>query len=77
MDLYFVSKIPMPGDIHEVHKLYCLYLPEIRERISLGYFIDLSEAIAEAETIYHLNADGCRYYCTDYHPPQESPIVFL
>ena len=77
MDLYFVSKIPQPGEIHEIHKSFCLYLPEIRERISLGYFNNLSEALAEAATIYHFSVDSCRYCCTNYHPPEEGPIVFL
>lgn len=61
--LYYVNKNAQPTGEHEVHKLYCSYLPETGNRIYLGIFINCEDAIKEAKKFYD-NIDGC-FYCTN------------
>lgn len=46
---YCMNKQPQTGGDHEVHKYSCDYLPDIENRIYLGYFDDCHKAVDEAK----------------------------
>ena len=61
MERYYVNTNAQSTGEHEVHKDGCHRMPELQNRIYLGYFSDAKEAVSEARR-YFSNVDGC-YYC--------------
>lgn len=66
MEHYYVNKNAQPTGEHEVHTDKCIKLPEIYNRIDLGYFISCEDAKKEAKKHYS-NVDGCYYCCSKCH----------
>lgn len=66
MDLYYVNKNDQPSGEHEVHKSDCSYLPDLQNRLSLGYHSKCSDAVKKAKETY-TNVDGCYYCCNECH----------
>lgn len=62
MEYYYVNKNAQPTGEHEVHTKTCKFLPDINNRIDLGFFATCLDAIREAKKHYS-NVDGC-YYCS-------------
>jgi hypothetical protein len=64
MPNYCVNKNAQPGsDDHEVHDLASPYgcLPDISNKLELGYFSSCAEAVQAAKQVYS-DSNGC-YYC--------------
>lgn len=66
---YCVNQNAQPGsNDHEVHDLAsdknCL--PEVQNRISLGWFSSCSGAVTEAKK-YYSDVNGCYYCANDCH----------
>ena len=66
MEKYYLNRIAQSTGEHEVHKDGCFRMPDIQNRIYLGYFSDGKEAVREA-TKYFYNVDGCYYCCNETH----------
>lgn len=60
---YYLNKNAQPSGEHEVHKDGCHRMPELQNRIYLGYFLNAKDAVREARK-YFENVDGC-YYCSE------------
>ena len=60
---YYLNKNEQPSGEHEVHKEGCHRMPELQNRIYLGYFLNARDAVREARK-YFDNVDGC-YYCSE------------
>ena len=60
---YYLNKNAQPSGEHEVHKEGCHRMPELQNRIYLGYFLNARDAVREARK-YFDNVDGC-YYCSE------------
>ena len=52
MEHYYVNKNAQPTGEHEVHTDKCAKLPNINNRLYLGYFATCEEAIKEAKGYY-------------------------
>lgn len=63
MPAYYVNKNIQPTGEHEVHKEGCHRMPELQNRVYLGYFSNAIDAVREARR-YYTNVDGC-YYCSN------------
>lgn len=60
---YYNKNIDKNGN-HEVHKEECSYLPELQNRVYIGYTNSCSSAIQRAKNeTGKTNFDGC-YYCS-------------
>ncbi len=66
MKHYYVNKNAQTTGEHEVHTYDCLYLPDVNNRIYLGYFDSCKQAIQAAKKYYN-NVDGCYYCCRLCH----------
>ena len=65
MPNYIINKEKTDGRYNEVHTTSCSYSPEIKNRISLGYFSDGKGAVAYAKLNGYPAADGCYYCCKE------------
>lgn len=63
MPFYYVNQNEQPTGEHEVHKEECFRMPELKNRIYLGYFLNANEAVKEARKYFN-KVDGC-YYCAN------------
>ena len=63
---YYVNKNEQSNGDHEVHTVSCTYLPNIENRLYLGYFDNCADAVKEAKKTY-TKADGCFYCCKECH----------
>lgn len=66
MDNYYVNKNAQSNGDHEVHKGSCIWLPDVDNRIYLGYFSNCRDAMREAKK-YYSDVDGCYYCCEECH----------
>ena len=66
MARYYVNTNAQSTGEHEVHKDGCHRMPELQNRIYLGYFSDAKEAVREARR-YFSNVDGCYYCASEAH----------
>ena len=66
MTFYYVNKNAQIDGTHEVHSQDCIYLPDVNNRIYLGYFNNGKEAVKEARNYYY-NVDGCYFCCREAH----------
>ena len=66
MERYYVNTNAQSTGEHEVHKDGCHRMPELQNRIYLGYFSDAKEAVSEARR-YFSNVDGCYYCASEVH----------
>lgn len=66
MERYYVNTNAQSTGEHEVHKDGCHRMPELQNRIYLGYFSDAKEAVSEARR-YFSNVDGCYYCASEAH----------
>lgn len=66
MERYCVNKNAQTSGEHEVHTENCKKLPEIYNRIDLGYFSTCDEALNKARG-YYSNVDGCIHCCPKCH----------
>ena len=66
MERYYVNTNAQSTGEHEVHKDGCHKMPELQNRIYLGYFSDAKEAVSEARR-YFSNVDGCYYCASEAH----------
>lgn len=62
MPVYYVNRNAQPTGEHEVHKEGCYRMPELQNRIYLGYFLNANDAVIEARKYFN-KVDGC-YYCS-------------
>lgn len=62
MPAYYVNKNAQSTGEHEVHKDGCHRMPELQNRMYLGYFLNAKDAVIEAKRHFN-NVDGC-YYCS-------------
>lgn len=60
---YYVNKNAQSNGDHEVHKDGCDWLPELKNRIYLGYFASCDEAVIKASEHYS-QVNGC-YFCSE------------
>lgn len=63
--VYYVNRNAQSTGEHEVHTSNCTRLPDLENRLSLGYQVDCKAAL-KAASEYYYNVDGC-YYCTSCH----------
>lgn len=63
---YYVNKNAQSTGEHEVHRSDCQWLPNVSNRIYLGYYSDCKDAIRKAKE-YYSNVDGCYYCCPRCH----------
>ena len=63
---YYLNKNAQATGEHEFHTEDCSYLPDVNNRIYLGYFDNCKEAKKEEEK-YTNNVDGCYYCCSLCH----------
>ena len=63
MAYYYVNKNEQSNGDHEVHKVGCIHIPDVNNRILLGDFSNCHDAVRAAKQIY-VNSDGC-YYCSN------------
>ena len=66
MPKYYVNKNEQSNGDHEVHKESCEYLPEEKNRISLGEFENCKEAIRRARMFYE-QVNGYVYCSKEWH----------
>ncbi len=66
MPQYIINKNQDDKGYNEVHKQDCLFLPEEKNRASLGTFADEIQAVNYAKSIGY-NADGCYHCCPKAH----------
>ena len=66
MPSYYVNKNIQPTGEHEVHKEGCHRMPELQNRVYLGYFSNAIDAVREARR-YYTKVDGCYYCSNDAH----------
>lgn len=62
MPVYYINRNAQPTGEHEVHKEGCYRMPELQNRIYLGYFPNANDAVREARKYFN-KVDGC-YYCS-------------
>ena len=62
MPEYYVNKNAQSTGEHEVHKEGSYRMPDLQNRIFLGYFLYAIDAVREARRYFN-NVDGC-YYCS-------------
>ena len=70
MPTYIVNKNTDDNDKHEVHEIKptrCSYLPELKNRVDLGWFSDCHGALTRAEVLGYKPADGCGHCSEDCH----------
>lgn len=58
---YYVNKNAQPNGDHEVHTENCDFLPDVLNRVYLGYFDSCEKAVTEAVKIFP-QSNGC-YFC--------------
>ena len=63
MAQYYVNKNGQTNGDHEVHTAGCSYLPDARNRVSLGDHLSCLSAVTEAQKLYS-QSNGC-YYCSN------------
>lgn len=63
MPAYYVNRNTQPTGEHEVHKEGWYRMPELQNRLYLGYFSNANDAVIEARK-YFREVDGC-YYCSN------------
>lgn len=66
MKHYYVSFNAHINGHHEIHELSCLYIPSTLERMYLGFFSSLDEAILEAKKKY-TKSGGCAVCCIPHY----------
>lgn len=66
MTTYYVNKNAQDNGDHEVHTMYCAWLPDSSNRIHLGEFSSCHPAVKEAKRFF-LKANGCYYCCQECH----------
>jgi hypothetical protein len=66
MSEYIVNKRAQNNGDHEVHKTSCSVLPEIYNRLDLGFHNNCFEAVRKAKEIYQ-QSNGCKYCCNECH----------
>lgn len=64
--LFYINRNEQLTGEHEIHRENCVYLPEIENRLYLGYFYDPKQALLEAEKLYS-KVDGCYWCCNEIH----------
>lgn len=66
MPTYVVNKNAQPNGDHEVHDEASTRgcLPDVSNRVSLGFFLSCSGAVSEANRRGYRPANGC-YYCAN------------
>ena len=62
MPAYYVNKNAQSTGEHEVHKDGCYRMPDLQNRMYLGYFSNAKDAVKEARRYFN-NVGGC-YYCS-------------
>ncbi|CAM3881629.1 hypothetical protein RHSA111115_12190 [Rheinheimera salexigens] len=69
MPKYIFNKNAQTTGEHEVHnENTCKYLPNIENRVDLGYHDTCQSAVKEAKRQYPNNTfDGCYYCCLSCH----------
>ena len=61
---YYVEIISEDGDTnHEIHKEYCVLMPEKDNRLYLGNFTNCEDALREAEKLYQDHVTACSRCC--------------
>lgn len=63
---YCVNRNAQPTGEHEVHKEGCYRMPEPRNQLYLGYFLNANDAAREARKYFN-DVDGCYYCCSEAH----------
>lgn len=66
MQAYYVNRNEQETGEHEVHKYGCYRMPQLQNKIFLGYFLNAKDAVREAKRYYN-NVDGCYYCCSEAH----------
>ncbi|MBB4265975.1 hypothetical protein [Roseospira visakhapatnamensis] len=66
MDKYCVNKTPQANGDHEVHKEDCLFWPEKKQVMDLGYHTDCHSAMMRAK-MHYPQSNGCRHCCAPCH----------
>ncbi len=51
---------------YEVHEITCLYIPSTLDRMYLGFFSTIEEAILEAKK-NHVKSGGCAVCCVPHY----------
>ena len=63
---YYVNKNAQSTGEHEVHRNDCHRLPDVENRLFLGYFTNGIDAVKAAK-LYYSKVDGCYYCCKEAH----------
>ena len=63
---YYVNKNAQSNGDHEVHKDGCSWLPDVQNRIHLGYFASCHDAVRKACDHYS-QVNGCYFCSNDCH----------
>ena len=66
MPNYVVNKNPQRTGEHELHLLGCIYQPDVKNSIEVGYHPNCRSALEQAKKIF-ANTDGCAYCCPECH----------
>ncbi|TMP88347.1 hypothetical protein CWC05_02620 [Pseudoalteromonas ruthenica] len=64
MPTYLVNKRAQSNGDHEVHEDTCNHLPDLSNRMNLGWHADCVSAVREAKKMYN-TANGCKF-CSEY-----------
>lgn len=69
MATYIFNKNAQPTGEHEVHNANtCKYLPNLENRVDLGYHDTCQSAVKKAKELYKSKTfDGCYYCCLSCH----------
>jgi hypothetical protein len=66
MPNYFVNKNTDAQGDHEVHTEDCPWIPEMKNRIALGYHANCKSAVKKAKE-YYSKVNGHKYCSVDCH----------
>lgn len=66
MKKYYVNKNAQTNGDHEVHKIDCIYLPDVSNRKYLGEYASCKDAVKEAKKQY-AKSNGCKTCSNDCH----------
>ena len=66
MKHYYVNENAQSNGDHEVHREGCTWLPDVSNRIYLGYFNSCHEAVTSARKHYQ-QVNGCYFCSRDCH----------
>ncbi len=67
MPNYIINKNKDTHGYNEIHETTCGHLPELQNRISLGWHANSKDALSHAKSIGWKDADGCYYCCNEIH----------